>query len=138
MCLADCYSMRFTTLSNYHLIDWLMMQCLFVYLKNWFYVLLQQFDMENWCIWTRIDYHPCITSKRTNSMWWSKISGVSSICLQISGVSEEKFTWLLVAKLGLKANSNCSNSISFLLDENDIFDIILKNVSNPWLLGSIL
>ena len=27
-----CYSMRYTTLLNCHLIDWLMMQCLFVYL----------------------------------------------------------------------------------------------------------
>ena len=34
-CLSDCYSMRFTTLSNYHLIDWLMMQYLCVYLMNW-------------------------------------------------------------------------------------------------------
>ena len=37
LCLPDdCYSMRVTTLSYYHLIDWLMMQCLFVYLMNWF------------------------------------------------------------------------------------------------------
>ena len=36
LCLADCYSMRLTTLSNYHLIDWLMIQCLFVRLMNWF------------------------------------------------------------------------------------------------------
>ena len=28
LCLPDCYSMRFTTLLNYHLTDWLMMQCL--------------------------------------------------------------------------------------------------------------
>ena len=26
----------FTTLSNYHLSDWLMIQCLFVYLMNWY------------------------------------------------------------------------------------------------------
>ena len=32
----DCYSMRFTTLSNYHCIDWLMIQIFFVYLINWF------------------------------------------------------------------------------------------------------
>ena len=32
--LPDCYSMRFTTLSNYHWSDWLMMQCLFVYLMK--------------------------------------------------------------------------------------------------------
>ena len=30
-CLPDCYSMRFTTLSNYHSSDWLMMQCLFTW-----------------------------------------------------------------------------------------------------------
>ena len=40
LCLLGCYSMRFTTLSNYHLIDWLMMQCLYVYLMNWFKVLV--------------------------------------------------------------------------------------------------
>ena len=34
MCLPDCYSMRFATLSNYHLSDWLIMQCLFVCLLD--------------------------------------------------------------------------------------------------------
>ena len=33
-CLPDCYSIRYTTLSNYHLSDWLMMHCLFVYLMT--------------------------------------------------------------------------------------------------------
>ena len=41
--LPDWYSMRFTTLSNYHLIDWLMMQCLFVYLMIWFEVFVTAF-----------------------------------------------------------------------------------------------
>ena len=36
LCLPDCYSMSFSTLSNYHLSDWLIMQCLFVYLMNWY------------------------------------------------------------------------------------------------------
>ena len=31
MCLQDCCSMRFITLSNYHFSNWLRMQCLFVY-----------------------------------------------------------------------------------------------------------
>ena len=35
-CNACVYcSLRFITLSNYHLSDWLMMQCLCVYLMNW-------------------------------------------------------------------------------------------------------
>ena len=34
-CLPDCYSKGFTTLLNYHLIDWLMVQCLFVCLMIW-------------------------------------------------------------------------------------------------------
>ena len=38
LCLPDCYSIRFTTLLNYHFSDWLMMQYLFVYLMNWYYV----------------------------------------------------------------------------------------------------
>ena len=40
LCLPDCYTVRFTTLWNYHLSDWLMMQCLFVYLMNWYWVLV--------------------------------------------------------------------------------------------------
>ena len=42
MCLPDCYSMRFTTQSNYHLIEWLVMQCLFI---SWidYRFLLQRF-----------------------------------------------------------------------------------------------
>ena len=31
-------------------------------------VLLQQFDIGNWWIGTRIDYHPCITSEPTNQV----------------------------------------------------------------------
>ena len=30
------------------------------------FFLLQQFDIGNWLIWTRIDYHPCVTSEPTN------------------------------------------------------------------------
>ena len=41
---------------------------LFVYLMIWFYVLLQQFETGNRCIWTRIDYNPCIASKPTNQV----------------------------------------------------------------------
>ena len=29
------------------------------------------FDMGNRWIWTRIDYHPCITSEPINQVWWS-------------------------------------------------------------------
>ena len=43
-------------------------------------------------------------------------SFIESICLQISGVSTEKFMWLSVAKLELKPSSNCSNLVSFLVD----------------------
>ena len=55
----------------YHLIelqfDWLMMWCWFSFgcLLIWFWVLLQLFDMRNWWTWTRINYHPCITSEST-------------------------------------------------------------------------
>ena len=47
------------------LFDWLMMWCwfLFVDLLIWFYVLLLLFDMRNRWTWTRIDYHPCITTE---------------------------------------------------------------------------
>ena len=37
-CLPDCYLMKFTTLSNYDLSYWLMIQCLLVYLMNWYQV----------------------------------------------------------------------------------------------------
>ena len=59
--------MRFTTLSNYHLIDddvALVFFCLRDGLILAF--LLQQFETGNRWIRTRIDYHPCITSEPTN------------------------------------------------------------------------
>ena len=48
-------------------IDWWRNVCLFTW---WFdsRFLLQQFDMGDWWIWTRIDYHPCITSELTNQV----------------------------------------------------------------------
>ena len=50
------------------LIDWFMKQCLFVYMMNWLYILLQQFDMGNRWIWTRVNCHPCIISEPTNQL----------------------------------------------------------------------
>ena len=52
--------MRFATFSNYYfdLFTW--------WIDTRF--LLQQFDMENRWIWTRIDYHTCITSEPTNQV----------------------------------------------------------------------
>ena len=53
----------------YHLIellfDWLNMWYWFLFtcLLNWFFVLLQLFDMRNRWTRTHIDYHPCITSE---------------------------------------------------------------------------
>ena len=32
LCLPDCYSMRFNTLLNYHLIDWLIDNAMFIFL----------------------------------------------------------------------------------------------------------
>ena len=61
-------TMRFTTLSNYHLSDWLMMQCLFTWWIDTRF-LLQRFDIGNWWIWTWIDYHPYIKSELTNQVW---------------------------------------------------------------------
>ena len=68
MYLPDCYSMRFTTLSNYHLIDWCDIKffCLFTWWFDSSFFLLQQFEMGNWWIRTHIDYYPCITSEPTN------------------------------------------------------------------------
>ena len=48
-------------------IDWWCNVCLFTkWIDSRF--LLQRFDMENRWIWTRIDYHPCITSELTNQV----------------------------------------------------------------------
>ena len=58
----------------YHLIqlpfDWLIDDEMFVCLLDELFLgfLLQQFDMRNRWIWTRIDYHPCITSEPTNQV----------------------------------------------------------------------
>ena len=55
----------------YHLIellfDWRKMWYWFLFtcLLNWFFVLLQLFDMRNRWTRTHIDYHPCITSEPT-------------------------------------------------------------------------
>ena len=56
----------------YHLIElpfeWLIDDAMFV----WWWIdtkfLLQRFDIGNRWIWTRIDYHPCITSEPTNQV----------------------------------------------------------------------
>ena len=48
-------------------IDWWCNVCLFTW---WFYTrfLLQRSDITNCWIWTRIDYHPCITSEPTSQV----------------------------------------------------------------------
>ena len=49
------------------LTDWWCNVCLF----NWWIhtrFLLQRFDIGNQSIWTRMDYHSCITSEPTNQM----------------------------------------------------------------------
>ena len=50
LCLPDYYSMRFTTLSNYNLSDWLMVQCLFFLLDE----LILRFCYRVWH-WKPID-----------------------------------------------------------------------------------
>ena len=48
--LPDCYSIKFTTLLNYHLIDWWCNVTLFICLFTWLFdskFLLQQFDTVN-------------------------------------------------------------------------------------------
>ena len=69
-CLPDCYSIRFTTLSNYHLTDWLIDDALFVCLLDELILGFCYIDFEtgNRWIWTRINYHLCITSKPTNQV----------------------------------------------------------------------
>ena len=68
----DCYSMRFTTLSNYHLIidD---VTLAFVCLRDDLILafLLKQFETGNRWVWTRIDYPPCITSKPSNLVYFT-------------------------------------------------------------------
>ena len=49
------------------LTDWWCNVCLFTWWIDSKF-LLQRFDMGNRWIWTRIDYHPCITSKPTNQV----------------------------------------------------------------------
>ena len=70
MYLPDCYSMRFTTLSNYHLIDWRCGVSFFVCLRDDLILatLLQQFETESRWTQTLSDYHPYITSEPTNQV----------------------------------------------------------------------
>ena len=78
LCMWDDYhifliaSLVFTRLllnEIYHLI-WLMTCVNFCSFTWWldFQFLLQQFVMGNRWTWTRMDYHPCITSKPTNQV----------------------------------------------------------------------
>ena len=63
MYLPGCYSMRFTTLSNYHLIDWWCEVCFSLF--TWWFdtrLLLQQ----SW--YGKQVYHPCITNEPTNQV----------------------------------------------------------------------
>ena len=48
-------------------IDWWCNVCLFTWWIDTRF-LLQRFDIGNRWIWTRIDYHPCITSEPTNQV----------------------------------------------------------------------
>ena len=68
LCLPDCYSMRFNTLLNYHLIDWLIDNAMFICLIDELILgfCYSDFDIGNWRIRTRIDYNPCITSEPIN------------------------------------------------------------------------
>ena len=62
--------MRFTTLSNYHLINWLIDDAMFVYLLDELILgfCYSDSDMGNRWISTRIDCHPCIKSEPTNQV----------------------------------------------------------------------
>ena len=59
----------FTTLSNYHLIDWWCEVC-FSLLTWWFDTRFCYGSLDTGNRWPRtcIDYHPCITSKPTNQV----------------------------------------------------------------------
>ena len=83
LCLWDDYhvffisTLVFTRLlldEIYHIIElpfeWLIDDCN-VCLFTWWIdtmFLSERFDIGNWWIWTRIDYHPCITSEQTNQV----------------------------------------------------------------------
>ena len=53
---------------NIWVIDWRCNVCLLTWWIDTRF-LLQRFDIRNWWIWTRIDYHPCITSEPTNQVY---------------------------------------------------------------------
>ena len=61
------FSSRTLTIYRTPGIDWWCNVCLFTWWIDTRF-LLQQFGIGNWWIWTRIDYHPCITSKPTNQV----------------------------------------------------------------------
>ena len=89
--LPDCYSMRFTTLSNYYLIDW-WCNVDFRLFTCWFDIwFLQLFHMRNRWTRTRIDCHPCIYKRTRNrnytQHWFQK---------QHIIYSYQIFVWLFV------------------------------------------
>ena len=72
--LPDFYSMRFTTLSYYHLIDWLMMKCSFVYFMIWFQVFVTAIwqgtpvDLRSHRLSQATRLTKCASHPRVN--WW--------------------------------------------------------------------
>ena len=64
----------------YHLIElpfeWLIDDAMFVCLLDELILgfCYSDFDMGNRWIWTRIDYHPCITSEQTDQVWVSQVA----------------------------------------------------------------
>ena len=58
-------------LPPYRITIWLIDLWCNICLFTWWFdskFLLQQFDLGNWWIWTRINYHPCIKSEPTNQV----------------------------------------------------------------------
>ena len=71
--LPDCYWMKFTTLSDYHLIDWwcdvssLLFACLFTWWFDSSFFVVAIWNGNRWTL-TLIDYHTCITSRPTDQV----------------------------------------------------------------------
>ena len=62
MCLPDCYSMRFTTLSNYHLIDWWCNVCLFTWWID------SRFLLQRFWHWKPVD----LNSHRLSPLYYKR------------------------------------------------------------------
>ena len=121
--------MKFTSFRNYNLINWWwsVTFCLFIWWCN-SKIILQKFDTGKPRIWTRISYHPYITSEPW-FLWLlvniHKLSAKSqsfSIYFLWKFISEKDFSWIhVLVKIFNLVDSTLENVSEILITCQHLF-----------------